>query len=324
MVLLYILVLVFFAFDRDNPQINFEELAFFLSYAAAALVISYFLLPRFFYKNKIPLFLICLAILLAMVMLTEELVLEQIFYSGSNRAKTFPGVLHTLLGVLPMIAILSGAKFAYDAFQKQKKLDAMQVAINESELQFLKSQINPHFLFNNLNNLYSHALENSPKTPEIILELSGVLRYMLYECKEESVQLSKEIDQLENFIRLNEMQIEERGNVTFSKKGIASMHKIAPLILVIFVENAFKHSTASQSGGIHIDININISPGGQLDFTCSNTYEKMSNTSNLAQGIGLANVKKRLVLIYPEKHQLEIKQTEDRYIVRLSLDLLKT
>lgn len=323
MIVLYALVLVFYAFDRGNPGITFQQLCFFTPYAIAAIVISYFFLPRFFYKSKIWLFLVGVAVVLTLVICFEELVLERLFFAGTRRGDTFGGIVYTLVDILPAIGILSGAKFAWDAFRKQRKIDAMQVAVNQSELQFLKSQINPHFLFNNLNNLYSYALEKDPKTPDVILELSGVLRYMLYETQGEFVTLSKEIEQLENFVRLNEMQIEERGKVNFSKDNVSSNHHIAPLILMVFVENAFKHSTASQGEGILIDIDVRVNASGQLEFKCSNTFEAMANNKSLSKGIGLKNVKKRLELIYPNKHQLKIKEIGERYSVDLILDLQK-
>ena len=323
MIILYISVFLFFAFDRQKPGITIQQLCFFSSYAIAALTISYVFLPRFFYQQKIGMFFIAVIVVLGLVILIEESVLEQIFFAGTRRAQNFPGIIYTLMDTLPAIAILSGAKFAWDALRKQKKLDQMQVLIEESELQFLKSQINPHFLFNNLNNLYSYALENNPKTPEIILELSGVLRYMLYDCQEEFVPLLKEIEQVENFIQLNEMQIEERGKVTFVKKGVSSLYQIAPLILIVFIENAFKHSTASQSGGIVIDVDLNVTDDAKLDFTCTNSYEELSNNESLSKGIGLQNVKKRLDLIYPNKHILEIDNKAGRFTVHLTLDLQK-
>ena len=323
MVLLYLLVLIFYAFDRRNPGITIQQLSFFTPYSIAALIISYLFLPRFFYRNKIIVFFISVAVILAVVICFEELILENIFFPGTKRAETFGGIVFTLVDILPVIGILSGAKFGWDAFRKQRKLDAMQLAVNESELQFLKSQLNPHFLFNNLNNLYSYALENNPKTPEIILELSGVLRYMLYETQEEYVSLSKDVEQLENFIRLNEMQIEDRGQVTFSKQGGFSLYEIAPLILVVFIENAFKHSTASQAGGIFIDVDINVKENAQLDFKCTNTFEEMSNNKSLSKGIGLQNVKKRLDLIYPNNHQLAIDQSDGKFSVHLTLNLHK-
>lgn len=119
-------------------------------------------------------------------------------------------------------------KLAWDASVKQREVNELKDLIKESELQFLKSQINPHFLFNNLNNLYSYALDNSPKTPSIILELSSVLRYMLYDCKENFVPLAKEIKHLKNFTALNELQIEDRGSVRFETENLGGNYTIAP------------------------------------------------------------------------------------------------
>ena len=168
-----------------------------------------------------------------------------------------------------------------DAFTKQKEVDKLEDAVKESQLQYLKSQINPHFLFNNMNNIYAYALEGSEKTPEIILELSGLLRYMLYECKEKFVPLEKEVEHLRKFVNLYRLQIEDRGKVEFSIEGLIKNHRIAPLILIVFVENAFKHSQSSQSNDIEIDIKVKISDDDKLYFQCSNSYEQTSNVDKL-------------------------------------------
>jgi LytS/YehU family sensor histidine kinase len=226
-----------------------------------------------------------------------------------------------LWGVLPVITVLSGFKFAWDALRKQQEVELLKSTIKESELKFLRSQINPHFLFNNLNNLYSYAIEFSPKTPEIILKLSSVLRYMLYECKEKYVPLTKEMEQLENFTQLYEMQIEERGEVNFSVEVNQPDYQIAPLILIVFIENAFKHSQSGQSDHIRIDIAIELSEAGELNFTCKNNFHAEANTENLAHGIGLENVRKRLQLLYPNAHKLIIEEKENQYEVYLSMQL---
>src|SRR5690606_4936426 len=158
--------------------------------------------------------------------------------------------------------------------------------------QYLKSQINPHFLFNNMNNLYAYAVEQSPQTPEIILELSSVLRYMLYECTASYVPLKKEIEHLENYINLSKLQIEGRGHVNVDIGTIPSVYCIAPLIISVFVENAFKHSASSQTSNISIEVKVDIDAHGILQFNCNNTYLAQSNTQNLDAGIGLKNVKK--------------------------------
>tara|TARA_B100000780_G_C21124017_1_gene455647 strand:+ start:714 stop:1751 length:1038 start_codon:yes stop_codon:yes gene_type:complete len=323
--ILHILVFVFYSFDRSNhhklhAQVDLWEVAFFLNYSIAGLFINYFLLPKFLYKKKPIPFFIGVLIVIGLVIINEELVLEQIFFPDT-RGKGFPGIIYNLIELLPIITILTGFKFAWDALTKQREVEALQSTVKESQLLYLKSQINPHFLFNNLNNLYAYALEQSPKTPEIILELSGVLRYMLYDCQAEYVPLKKEVEQLENFINLSKLQLEDRGDVNLQINITEQGFQIAPLILSVFIENAFKHSTSSQSDNIQIDINLNLDDTGNFIFTCSNSYSNESNTDSLSHGIGLENVKKRLELIYPNQHQLDIENTDGFYKVSLKLQL---
>lgn len=320
MLVLHILVFLFYSFDRYRPEISLQQILYFLNFAAAAWVINYFLLPFFFYRKKYLKFSLGLLIVIAGIILVEELVLEQIFYPDTRGTK-FPGVIFSLVGVLPVVLILAGFKFGWDALMKQQEVETLKASMHESELQFLKSQINPHFLFNNLNNLYSYAITNSPKTPEIILELSSVLRYMLYECKEEYVLLSKELEQLENFTRLSELQIEDRGEVNFQGPEQNYGYSIAPLIMVVFIENAFKHAQATQSDQILIDIDIQMSESGRLEFSCRNSFSLRKNTDRIAHGIGLSNVKKRLELLYPGKFQLTIQEKDGFYQVHLIIDL---
>lgn len=319
-IVLHALVFLFYSMERNQTSIPTYKIAFFLNYALAAFFINYVLLPQFYYQKKTILFFVIVLLTIMGVIMVEEFILEKIFFSG-NRANTFGGLLLTMSQVLPPIAMLSGFKFGWDALGKQQEVEELKMAVKESELQFLKSQINPHFLFNNLNNLYSYSIEQSPKTPEIILELSGLLRYMLYECKEDFVPLTKEVEQLENFINLSEMQIEERGTVNFSTQNIQSHFKIAPLILIVFIENAFKHSTASQVDDINIEVDIQLKEAGTLQFICKNSFLPKSNTDSLSNGIGLENVKKRLELSYPNAHQLEIKNDNNIYEVQLAINL---
>tara|TARA_R110000737_G_scaffold353331_1_gene404277 strand:+ start:17554 stop:18396 length:843 start_codon:yes stop_codon:yes gene_type:complete len=279
-------------------------------------------MPKYLYKKKYWQFFLGTALLVVVIITIEELVLEPIIFPGTRRGDTFPGVYISLLGILPVMFILSGCKFGWDALQKQAQIDELETTIQESELQFLRSQINPHFLFNNLNNLYSYALQESPKTPEIILEMSGVLRYMLYESKEQFVPLKKELEQLGNFIRLYKLQIEDRGEVHFDVEKIDSDFKIAPLILIVFIENAFKHSQSGQSSDIKIDISVKLK-NTTLEFICENNYESGFSLDSVAKGIGLKNVKKRLELLYPKKHILQIEEADNSYKVYLKLELEK-
>ena len=322
-VILNSIVFVFYAFDRHIPGFEAHQIFFYLNYAIAGLIINYFLLPNYLYKNRYWAFGVYFLIVVGLVIFIEEAFLEQLFYPDT-RGKNFLGVFYNLLSTLPTITILVGFKFAWDALTKQREVQELKNSVKESELQYLKSQINPHFLFNNINNLYAYAVEKSPRTPEIILELSDVLRYMLYECKAAYVPLKKELTHLENYIKLSTLQIEGRGTVDTRIQATSQSYRIAPLILSVFVENAFKHSGASQSGDIEIMVEAQVTEDHTLQFLCKNTYLQESNTQQLEKGIGLENVKKRLQLLYPEAHQLHIAKTESWYEVSLTLHLGKT
>jgi sensor histidine kinase YesM len=321
-VALNVVVFIFYAFDKQIPGIEWDQLIFFMNFAVAALFINYFLLPKFLYRNRLAAFTIGVIITVFSVILIEELVLEQIFYPDT-RGRRFSNIFYNLLNTLPTLTILTGFKFAWDALLRQKEVNELKGAIKENELQFLKSQINPHFLFNNLNNLYSYAVEKSPKTPELILGLSSLLRYFLYECKTQFVPLEKELGQLKNFVELNQLHIEGRGDVDLIIQNNSQNKKIAPLILMVFIENAFKHSASSVTEEIEIKIVISVGNDGQLVFKCSNNFKSESNLGNLSSGIGLTNVKKRLNLIYPNNHSLDINTENSTYVVNLKLDLSK-
>ncbi|MEM0939899.1 MAG: histidine kinase [Bacteroidota bacterium] len=318
---LHLTVFVFYIYERGYIALPAYKIVYFICYAVAAGFINYFLMPRYLYRQKFLLFGLGLVIVFATVMAGEELVLEYMFFP-LERAPLFPGVYFTLLEILPTIAILSGFKFAWDAIQKQVELQGIKRDMEEGELQFLKSQINPHFLFNNLNNLYSHSLRRSPKTPEIILEMSGLLRYMLYECKEQFVSLEKEMEQLQNFVKLSELQVETRGCVAFETSELQPGYKIAPLILLVFVENAFKHAQALQTKDIEIRVKIS-QEGTILRFYSGNNYIPSSRSSMNGHGIGLENVKKRLDYLYPNAHRLSITSNKQWYEVNLTLELEK-
>lgn len=322
-VVLILLVFLFFSFDKKDPLIELHEIVFFMNYLVAALIIGYVLLPRFIYRKKYTSFLVYFFLLIAVVILIEEGVLERIFFSDT-KGQNFSALIYNLLDVLPPVIILSGFKLAWDATVKQRQLEELHLRAQESELQFLKSQINPHFLFNNLNNMYAYSLESSPKTPEIILALSSILRYMLYECHAKYVPLIKEVENLNDFIELQKLQIEGRGKVEFKVDNSSSGFHIAPLILLVFVENAFKHSSSSQTNSILIDVELRVGENGKLIFTCVNSFNEQSNLDSLSKGIGLENVRKRLEIIYPNLHELKISQSNNLYEVILTIDLNKT
>lgn len=323
-IILHLMVFHFVIIDHEEGQMVYElewfQLVFFANYVCANLLISYVLLPKFLYRKRYWEFGIYCFLIVIAVILIEEFVLEKIFYP-TTRGSTFQGAILSLGEVLSVLGALTGVKFAWDSIHRQREIDELKLVVKESELSFLNSQINPHFLFNNLNNLYSYSVEQSPKTPEIILGLSGVLRYMLYECREAYVPLLKEVEHLRNFIQLYELQIEDRGAVKLETKNISDSYQIAPLILNVFVENAFKHSQSGQSEQISIGVSIVMDEKGMLSFTCTNNFEANDFPESKSHGIGLENVKKRLELLYPDRHQLTIDQTKNEYKVSLQIQL---
>ncbi|MGH1335386.1 MAG: sensor histidine kinase [Aureispira sp.] len=316
------LIFIFYAIDRRHPQIELSEFFFFLNIASVAFIINYFLFPAFFYTKKYYQFVVGLVLVLLGAFFIEEWVLEQIYFPNTVRSRV-SSLLFTVLKMLPVLTIFVGFKFGWDLIEKQRQVEQLQRMVKESELQYLNSQINPHFLFNSLNNLYAHAMEQSPKTPEIILNLSATLRYMLYDCKAKWVPLKKEIEHLENFIGISKLQVEGRGVVHFDYSKWTENYQIAPLILVVFVENAFKHSTASQVKDIVINIDLKITNEGLLRFTCVNTFYPQSNTEHISGGIGLENVHKRLELLYPYAHELSYNISQNKYHVHLSIQLVE-
>ena len=319
----------FFSYDQEGHQetglislFAFDKLASFGNYFLAATFINYVLLPKLYYKKREALFFLSIIPLIVLVILIDEFVLEQIFYPDT-RGTYFPGIPFTLLETLPIIIILVAFKLAWDFKSKQREIERLNNLAKESELQYLKYQINPHFLFNNLNNLYSFAINNSPKTPSFILELSSVLRYMLYDCKEDYVPLKKEIDHLKNYIALNKIQIENRGKIVFTENIYSINYALSPLILVVFIENAFKHSTKSLTKDIDINIEFTTNSNGLLKLSCTNNYLPNFNSEG-PSGIGLENVKKRLNLMYPNRFELNISDINNIYFVELTIQLTPT
>lgn len=306
----------------EPAALRLEDFVFTINYFLVVLAINYWLLPRFLYRKEYLKFFTLSTILLVVAILVEEFVMEAIFYANTRRATYFTGFFRTLLDIGPTILFFVGFKLAWDNLKKQSDLEQAEREKVESQLQFLKAQLNPHFLFNNLNNLYAYAQEGSHKTPEIILQLSSLMRYMLYESRDNFVPLAKELDYLSDFIQLQELQMEGRGQVDYVVEGRVHSQQIAPFMLIAFVENCFKHSLSSQSHNISIQIMAHVMEN-RLLFHCANTYARTVSSADdyLGKGIGLENVRKRLQLLYPQHHRLDIYTREGTYFVDLELDL---
>ncbi|MBL7704636.1 MAG: histidine kinase [Taibaiella sp.] len=205
-------------------------------------------------------------------------------------------------------------------FEISKQKDAVQQKQVEMELNLLKSQINPHFLFNVLNSIYALSLKKSEQTPEIVLKLADIMRYMLYETKQDKVALHKEIQVLQDYLDIEKVRLAAAAaSVQLMVDGSAANYRVAPALLIPFVENAVKHGTDSMLAEAYIHIHIIIKESS-LTFHCINNYKANFNTEKKG-GIGLENVRKRLKLLYPDKHQLSIDTANNIFEVRLQLNL---
>jgi sensor histidine kinase YesM len=203
--------------------------------------------------------------------------------------------------------------------QKQKTWETQNEKIR-IELELLKSQVHPHFLFNTLNNLYSLTLANSKKAPIAVTHLSDLLRYMLYECRDDEVPLEKEIAILKKYAELEKLRYGDRIEIAFNCTGETNELMIAPLLLLPFVENSFKYGTSEQVDQSWISLNIHLDEN-RLEFHLSNSRNSNLENKN-GGGIGLSNVKKRLELIYNGKHELVIKDDDpELFVVKLKLGL---
>ncbi len=192
----------------------------------------------------------------------------------------------------------------------------------QSEIKFLKSQINPHFLFNTLNSLYALTLKKDDKAPEIVIKLSEMMRYMLYECNERRVPLTKEVNYIENYLAMEKLRQAGDADISFTVEGVVADQQIAPLLFIPFLENSFKHGLNHQIGEGYVHATLRVL-GNKLLFRIRNSKpaQAPAPADATSGGIGLVNVQRRLNLLYPGQYKLDIEETDRDHIVELSLDL---
>lgn len=200
------------------------------------------------------------------------------------------------------------------ALEKQLKTHQL-----EAELRFLKAQVNPHFLFNALNNIYSLSFTESKKAPEMILKLSDMMSYMLYDCKQEQVSLAAEVAYLKNYLDLQQLKKEGELNIDFQIKGNVNTTLITPMLFIPLFENAFKHGNLedTQQGWLKSELECR---EHDLRFSISNS-KRIESKKRAKGGVGLENLKARLELIFPARHQLKIESTAEAYKVFLSINI---
>lgn len=213
-------------------------------------------------------------------------------------------------------------KIISDWQRHQRDRKDLETQRMQSEIKFLKSQINPHFLFNTLNSLYALTLKKSDKAPEIVIKLSEMMRYMLYECNERRVPLMKEVNYIQNYLDLEKLRQSGHSDIQFKVEGQVTDQTIAPLIFIPFLENSFKHGLNHQLGDGYVHVVMKVLDNKLLlRILNSKPVQKPLPPEKANGGIGLANVQRRLNLLYPNQYRLDIQDSEKEHIVELSLDL---
>ena len=279
------------------------------------------LIPRFLDKKKYKvyaLYVISAIIIIGLCKYGLAVAFKPVTYVRMNKAIGFwQYAFSTSFTSIIFIFLSTVLKFTVDWFLNERIQRDLENQRLSAELSFLKSQINPHFLFNSLNSIYSLAYQKSDTTPEAILKLSEIMRYMLYECNDNKVELAKELQYLHNYIELQKIRFGNKAFIDFEVNGETTNQYIVPLLLISFIENAFKHGIANDPV-MPISLKINIEDG-RLYFFIQN--KKHSHNRDASGGIGLMNVKRRLDLLYPGKYNLDIRDETGTYTVQLSLVL---
>lgn len=301
-----------------------NELVNLVFFAAIVYFNLLYLIPTYLAKNRAFVYLLLLAIVVALITPLKIIVFYAKFsglpveYRASLVANQY-----TFFLANGLIALASTIlKIITDWFRQQQERQQLLTQNMQSELRFLRSQINPHFLFNTLNSLYALTLKKSDKAPEIVLKLSEIMRYMLYECNEKRVMLAKEVQYIRNHLDLERLRLPPNMDIIFFVDGEVNDQQIAPLMFIPFIENAFKHGLANHisDGFCHIRLKID---DRQVVFFIENSKPDRFVIQEFRRGggIGLANIRQRLKLLYPDNHELKINDDPMAYSVELKIEL---
>lgn len=310
---IYILCLgIFFFYDRavgysEAYQLGLTPYAIISLWGVWILFHNRVLVRRLLFKKKWILYSVALLAGIVLTSLLQTQVLKAIGKDPPLGEALSSVSYYTLIGALVFMAFL---------YMKERS-DFYKVATlkKEVELQQLKNQLNPHFLFNSLNNIYSYNLENNKYGNDLILKLSQLMRFIVESTREDLITVKEEIDFIGNYIAFERERLGHRCTIVFEENITAPKKTIPPLLLFPFVENAFKHGSNSIEGGnIHIRLE-------NSDKTLSlNVKNEIVGENHSSTKVGLSNIQRRLELLFPGQHRLDIQQTKTEYVVNLSID----
>jgi sensor histidine kinase YesM len=323
--------LLFFVFNNQQYDVNIRILvvsSLTLMSIGLTLFINNYLIPKFLFKGKILLFgyLMVASFILSIwinILCIVYILWHTAYYFRDVMLPTKTDLILLISGSYIIILFAAFVHFIKETYSRQMERDRFarqkaetELKLQEARLKLLQGQLHPHFLFNMLNNLYGLWMEKSNATPDVILKLSALLDYMLYNCDKEKVTLRDEIQFIRNYIDLETIRHDSRLKLDINLPDCKNNQMIAPLILFAFVENAFKHAANKNTGETYISISLNSSAKG-IDFKVINNYTPNEETS---VGIGFKNVEERLNLIYGNRYKLNIEKNNNHFKVWLSLE----
>ncbi|MFD3000710.1 sensor histidine kinase [Pontibacter toksunensis] len=288
----------------------------------------YYLMPRYLLQKRYLEFFVYLLLLMGMIGALMQFVLIPFLihplFCPTTFAEdnlTFYRFTRNIVNINYVVAITAVIALLKNWYSHQQAAQNLAKDKLEAELKFLKVQIHPHFLFNTLNSLYSLTLKKSDNAPEVVLKLSGLMDYMLYDANAAMVPLQKELDYIQNYVALERIRYGERVDVSFTQSGSVAGKQIAPMILLPFVENAFKHgvSTETKNAWVRIDVKVSDEQLVLLVENCKCGDRASRSTRDMASGIGLKNLQRRLELLYEGQHNLEIEDEPDSYAAKLEI-----
>ncbi len=284
---------------------------------------NYLLVPKLLYKKKYGLFFLSFFCLIALSSLIKMQVLGHLLnnpallnLSGNWKLRVYDNIIPHFFLVTAGVAV----KLSVDFLGLQKRLAQIAKEKAEAELNFLKSQINPHFLFNSLNSVYFLIDKQNEEARNALHRFSEMLRYQLYECNGEKIPVEKELKFLNDFVNLQSLRLNDKTQVTFNYGADVKNFSIEPLLLIPFVENAFKHLSHHTSRQNAIDIKLE-RQNGELVFSVANTMENEKDADASSGGIGLVNVQRRLQLLYPHNHRLQLQKKGGWFFMELAVQI---
>lgn len=285
-----------------------------------------FVLPILFRDKKWGKYFLWLILLLGVIIVLRIIAENNILIhltANETYYKTLKltRIVSTVWDTLSFLIFTGMIRFVLDWFELENRRKQLENEKLTAELNYLKSQINPHFLFNTLHNLNSLVYAGAKNANEVIIKLSNIMRYMIYESGKERVALSSEIDYMNDYIHLESIRLNNSFKLDFNIQGQIDSVRIAPLMLITFLENAFKHGVSDQEPDCWIAVSLIVN-SDQLRYQVSNKKIKSVKQNKLKSGFGLDNVKKRLELSYPNKYSLSVNDTDDTYTVNLTLQVV--